>query len=393
MPKHSQKPTGPSKSTVALIILAAFLLLGCAGAFFFFGARLFPSTALDPEPQPASSSRMEAALTPAPTPRAAAPTPSPTPQPTPSPTLAPTPSPTPAPIADNGEDARMDGGICLWNSMAFELFYGSDESAVPYAQAIEGFAQAQPHINVYNIIVPIHSEFGLPQRIRDGLGCGSQRQNTATAYSCYNKAHPVDIGDTLDQHKTEYIYFNTDTHWTALGAYYAYRELCSAAGVAPAELDSFIRTDTGEFYGYLYEMTYDSTLGPDHIDVYEPGFAYTAALSYDGQEFAELDSINSPDSSAGYSMFLHGDNPCFRIVNHDLHTGRRLVLVKESYGNAVGAFLAASFDEVYVVDLRHFPGSLPAACEAWGATDVLFLNGIMASNTYERVEELRTLLS
>ena len=33
-------------------------------------------------------------------------------------------------------------------------------------------------------------------------------------------------------------------------------------------------------------------------------------------------------------MYLHGDMGCVRITNHDLSTGRKLLVVKDSYGNA-----------------------------------------------------------
>ena len=53
---------------------------------------------------------------------------------------------------------------------------------------------------------------------------------------------------------------------------------------------------------------------------------------------------------------------CVRITNHDLSTGRKLLVVKDSYGNAMGPFLGASFDEVHVVDFRYFEGDLPTYC-------------------------------
>lgn len=61
-----------------------------------------------------------------------------------------------------------------------------------------------------------------------------------------------------------------------------------------------------------------------------------------------------------------------RITNHDLSTGRKLLVVKDSYGNAMGPFLGASFDEVHVMDFRYFEGDLPTYCTEHGITDVLF---------------------
>ena len=43
----------------------------------------------------------------------------------------------------------------------------------------------------------------------------------------------VDVRQTLAEHKDEYIYYRTDHHWTSLGAYYAYQQLCGALGLTP----------------------------------------------------------------------------------------------------------------------------------------------------------------
>ncbi len=383
------KHHAPGPSPLPWLIFAGILIAaGLAGGGWLLAKKLLPGpggsgTSPAPSPVPAASQAVQ------PTP---VPTPVPTPEPTPEPT--PTPSPTPAPIPDTGEDGYMSEGLYIWNNMAFELFYGYDESAQPYAQAISSFADQLSGIQVYNLVVPNHSEFGLPQRLRDSLGCGSQRENTAYIYSCYGSSvQPVDIYNSMDHHKEEYLYFHTDTHWAGLGAYYAYQDFCATAGVEAAELSDFSVTSYEGFLGYLYQITGLDCLSqhPDHIDLYEPPCSYTASVSQDGENFTQLAGVNSADSSMGYSMFLWGDNPCLRIENHDLSSGRKLALVKESYGNAIGPFLAASFDTVYAIDFRSFGRSLPEFCQANGVTDVLFLNSTIAANTYARVEDLYSL--
>src|SRR5699024_8848849 len=117
-------------------------------------------------------------------------------------------------------------------------------------------------------------------------------------------------------HKDQYLYFNTDTHWAPLGAYWAYTAFCQAAGQEAASLSDFPVTSSIEgFTGYLYAVTGESCLGenPDRIDFYEPGFSYTIELSYDGVEFTELSGMYAPDESMGYSAILWGDNPLVRI--------------------------------------------------------------------------------
>lgn len=44
----------------------------------------------------------------------------------------------------------------------------------------------------------------------------------------------VDVRQTLAEHKDEYIYYRTDHHWTSLGAYYAYQQLCGTLSLTPS---------------------------------------------------------------------------------------------------------------------------------------------------------------
>ena len=63
------------------------------------------------------------------------------------------------------------------------------------------------------------------------LNCS--RQDEMLAYLHDNMSDnvlKVDTVSRLVEHNDEYIYYRTDHHWTALGAYYADTALCDAAG-------------------------------------------------------------------------------------------------------------------------------------------------------------------
>ena len=258
---------------------------------------------------------------------------------------------------------------------------------------INDFADMLPGIQVYNMVAPNHSEFGLPARVREYYGESSQRENTAAIYeNLSDSVTAVDVYDILNLHNNENIYFGTDTHWAPLGAYYAYTEFCEAAGAEPAALESFDKTSY-DFTGYLAYATGEEVLyeNPDTLDIYDPTFDYTCEMSYDGLSFYETDSMNTHDESAGYSMYLSGDMGCVRVTNNTLSTGRRLLIVKDSYGNAMAPFLTASFDEVHVVDFRYFEDNLPDYCESQSITDVLFFNNEMSANTSDQHDAMRAL--
>lgn len=382
-----------SRANLPAVLILVVLLIGAAVALGIWAARTWgqndsaPGETASPAPQSSGTSQpAESAVS------SARPTEAPTPAPTPSPT----PEPTPPPIPDDGSDGYLSSGVYIWQNKAFELFYGSTDAAAAYAQAISGYQQQLPGTTVYNMVVPNHSEFGLPERIRDDMGCTSQRENLSDVFANYTEGSqviPVDIYDALDYHKDQYLYFNTDTHWAPLGAYWAYTAFCEAADQTAAPLSDFTVSTVEDFTGYLYVATGESCLAenPDHIDLYEPGFDYTIELSYDGVSFTELSGMYAPDEGMGYSMVLWGDNPLVRITNHDDASGRKLLLVKDSYGNAIAPFLAANYSEVHVADFRSFPGKLPAYCQENGITDVLFFNNVMSANTYSQIETMNGL--
>ena len=285
------------------------------------------------------------------------------------------------PIPDDGSDGYLSHDLYIWNNAAWELFYGGSWYADGYAQTIASFKQYLPEQTVYNMIVPNHSEFGLPERLRDKMGCSSQREITSLVYDSYSEdIVPVDIYDVMALHKNEYLYYNTDTHWASLGAYYAYTKFCEVAGVPALDIAQMEMTTVEDFCGYLYYVTEEPCLdeNPDHIDLYEPPVDYTAYIAADSVNFVEVGGVNSPWESAGYSMFAWGDQPCMKIINHEGQSGRKVLIVKDSYGNAMVPFLVSSFDETHVADLRHFSQNLAQYCTDNGITDVLFFNNVMS---------------
>lgn len=296
-------------------------------------------------------------------------------------------------IEDNGEDGRMtDGSIFIWDNKGFELFFGGDDSAKEYADRINEYKkQLGSGITVYDMVVPNHTEFGLPTRLSEKLqndgSTHSQRQNISAIYNGLSSdIKAVDIYDVLNEHKTEYIYFNTDHHWSGLGSYYAYTKFAEVAGFKPFALKDAEKHSIDGFLGSLYTISNDSTLSsnPDRVDYYTFPGDYTCLITQDGSSEPMEADIYYPNATAGsntYGVFIWGDNPLTVIKNKNGGSGRKIALVKESYGNAFAPYLAYNYDEVHVIDFRYYTGNLKQYCSDNGITEVLFLNGVMSANT------------
>lgn len=301
-------------------------------------------------------------------------------------------------IADNGAEGYLDNSIYIWQNMGFELFYGTNEAATDYAQAISSYKEKLgKDITVYNTVVPNHTELGLPQRLGDGL-TSSQRENITTVYTGYTAdVKPVDVYNALGTNRDKYIYFNTDHHWTGLGAYYAYTAFAKSAGLQPMTLDETTKQSITGFEGSLYRQTNGNSDLAANLDTVEyfniPGDFNVSITDKDGN--TQEGSLYYENAEAGdntYGVFLWGDNPYTKIVNTQAESDRKICIIKESYGNAFVPYVCANYKEVYVLDFRYYTGDLKQLCAENGISEVLYINGVMSANSAFQIEKMDALI-
>lgn len=300
-------------------------------------------------------------------------------------------------IDDDGTNGEYDGSIYIYKNSGYELFYGSDATAKNYAKAISEFKKlVGNNVNVYNLIVPNHSEFALPERIKNDAGVTSQYQNINTLFNSYTEdVKGINIYDIMNEHKNEYTYFNTDHHWTALGAYYAYTQFATDANLKPISLNDTKKGQLENFEGSFINATGGNSILKNNLDTvyyYEiPGNQKCTIVSDDGEAYdASLLYPYEILPENSYSVFIWGDNP-FMTIKTDNHNGKKLMVVKESYGNAIVPFLAANYEEIYVVDFRYYTDGIVSLVKDNDIDDVLFLNGIISANTTQQVNKIKAL--
>ena len=76
-------------------------------------------------------------------------------------------------------------------------------------------------------------------------------------------------------------------------------------------------------------------------------------------------------SNNGYTKFIYGDSYTTHIQTN-VGNGRKLLVFKDSFGNALAPFLVGSFDEIYIADYREFDLNAKTFIEEKGITDVCF---------------------
>ena len=259
---------------------------------------------------------------------------------------------------DEAFQKQLQDNLYVKDGAAYSMYYFVQDSATQYIDALNGAAaKLSGQTDVYDILVPNSSGILLSDSELKKLGGSDQKQAIEYYYSMMDGVKTVDIFDTLKSHKDEYIYFRTDHHWTADGAFYAYEEFCKKKGITEIPL-SQRKKDTFEgFLGSFYNTLQNSDMkkNPDTIYAYEP--IGTNDMTYwndDGseQKWNVIMDVSEWEKGTLYSTFVGGDNPMAVIENPKVTDGSTCVVMKESYGNAFIPFLVDHYSKIYVIAYR-----------------------------------------
>ena len=285
-----------------------------------------------------------------------------------------------------GLPVKYYSGVIQIGDAAYENygFYAAGLERVA-AQIRAGAEAVAGKARVYGITVP--NRLGAVLTYEDFARLCSSAKNEAEAIAyAYEKmgagVRTVDALSELRVHNTEYIYFRTDHHWTALGAYYAYTAWAKEAGLSPVPLKNFTRTDLTGHLGIFYGMCgnpYVMKQNPDTVTAYDPGGNISVEITETNGSTRSAELIQDFSNSAyKYGTFLGGDFPLAVITNADIPDDSACVLVKDSYGNPFSVYLTQHYHTVYVVDYRYYKSvynylTFSRFAEEKGVTDFIVL--------------------
>lgn len=313
-----------------------------------------------------------------------------------------TPEPTqeltfPSIISKSGEFKRYDGTNAMRvDDRAYEICVYLEDVASQYAGLIEEAADAlKGRTNVYDLIIPMSYGVMMPDDMRGKISYYiDMRACIDKTYSFMDDVKTVSVFDTMMTHRTEFIYFRTDHHWTALGAYYAYCEFMNKKGVTPYPLRDHREVAYGDFLGSLYK---DSSSDPALLPA-ETVYAYFPvspdvkmvihSASGSTYEWPIVTDVTNYSQSAKYDVFAGEDNPLTVFTNPAVTDGSVLIIVKESFGNAMMAYLCDHYSTVYEIDYRYWKGNVVDFAKEVNATDLLFANNFMMISSSSNVGKL-----
>jgi hypothetical protein len=275
---------------------------------------------------------------------------------------------------------NVKGPLLIFEDRLVELFGYSGRLIDKYSGAINGYREALGgHVRVFSLVTPTQIEF-MPEKYKSVSNSeydAIQRVKETLA----DGVVPVDAYSSIAAHATEYIYFRTDHHWTARGAYYAYLAFADAAGFTPKSLDEYEELEYPNFLGYLYSLAPSASLKSNPDTIY--------AYKYKGDLDTSQPLLRSPGEggSSTYSIFLGGDKPHMAIET-SVKNGRTAVIIKNSYGNAFIPWLAPHYENIVVLDPRSFTGSALDVINQHSDVDLIFCSYALTLSSENFIDQI-----
>lgn len=282
---------------------------------------------------------------------------------------------------------EINGVYIANNGYLMEGFKRSDEEATNMKiEAINTFVRRNPKLRVSLMLVPNKVEI-YKHLLPKNVPVDSQVKYIEDIKSRIDsKVKFIDLVETFERSKNgDELYFKTDHHWTSDGAYIAYLEYCKALSLEPFNIKSVTKSLASDsFRGSLYYKNGAQIGDPDNLYLYLKPIDKSKPLTvkyYDTKKkVPTLYDVSKLDERDPYEVFTGGNHTQIKIRTN-VSTDRRLLIIKDSYANAMLPYLVENFAEINVLDLRYFTGSVADVIENNDVTDVLFLNNVNTFNS------------
>ena len=331
----------------------------------------------------------------------------------PAPEAAPeaTPAPTPEPDLETGiefnvDDALRNNSTVFIGDSGYERYALIKPNAQLYSNIMDKAAEKYNGIaRVFSMPCPNSTGIMLSEKMFDQI-CEYGREGDAIE-AFHNDPHhenyyPVNIYNALRAHNDEYLYFRTDHHWTALGAWYAYEEYCRVAGLTPVPLDQYTVSEFPGFLGYFYQKRCAKEMenNPDTVIAYAPPGDITCRVM-NGGPWVERDIIQDQSAApAGnkYLCFVDGSDKFMTVMeNNDIHDDSAVLLICDSYGNPFSVYLTQNYHTVVVVSARNQYTSrirtVSSIVEEYGIQDIIYLTELILAQQTDMLGNMQTNLS
>lgn len=293
---------------------------------------------------------------------------------------------------DLGTGTTTKSQLLVTDNKVMEIYRANRKAQDEYIDMVNSYAKKMPKtINMYSMIMPTQIDFlSFYNTVSD-----SEKENIDYFYDNFDeRVKGINVYETLNEqyNNGEYVYFRTDHHWTSLGAYYAYNKMSEDMNFMPMNIENFEKFEVPDFKGYLFSQAQSSGL-ENHKDVIEyykndinDIFFDAVTYSVHGTEpFIYTGKVFNPELGAIYTLFMGGDQPYIEI-NSNSPNEKTLMILKDSYSNALIPWLICSYNKVIVIDARTFDQTISKVLDATPIDDFLITNYILGTNFTDYID-------
>lgn len=277
---------------------------------------------------------------------------------------------------------------------ALMAYAGDSTGGVKFAEAANIYKRKLgKKVNVYLMVIPTSIEFYCPDAVRSRTKSQRATINNIFAHLS-DSVKAVDVYTTLGRHANENIYLRTDHHWSPLGAFYAAQKFAQVAGVPFKDTTSYERKVVKRYVGSMYGYSKDISVkkAPEDFIFWEPDSTVTYTTTYINYNIDENYKVTGESgpfkgkfffhykdgSGSAYCTFMGGDTKLTKVETSTKNK-RRLIIIKDSFGNALPGWLFFSFEEIHVIDYRYFTFNMEQYVKENKITDILFANNIFSA--------------
>ena len=286
------------------------------------------------------------------------------------------------------------GNMLIIEGAVYTQNCGSPGMSPSFARMLNEYAtRLKGHTRVFSCVAPLSSAFIPVEKYQSYRG-----RNKATLDAIRDNLNGPNFCDVLGEltvHQDEKLFYGTDHHWTARGAYYGYVAFCKSAGLTPVPLEHMERREKSGFLGSLYSLTRDASVRehPDLFEYFKPNISATAVRFTESdlrrpiKSSVFCDGFNGPSC---YMTFICGDAPLMKIST-GVKNGRKAAVVKNSMGNAFSVYLISHYEEIWVFDFRYSKHVMLDIIRAEKINDLIFalgMYGAMSSGTINMMRKL-----
>ena len=240
------------------------------------------------------------------------------------------------------------------------------------------------------------------------------------AYKNYSSEKDAELLDKLNENDIDHIYFDdhmpkdedeylhmfykTDHHWLPSTGIYANKVLCEYLNnnygydidTSVFELNNYdVEIAEKPFLGSWGKKVTEAYAKPEPFEIYYP--KYKLDLDVYNTRYDEYTHGDIKDTLFNYDVFYEEDiysrnnygfyglwDPAYcKIHNNEIDDGSHVLMIKTSFADCMYSYLPAVFEDIDVIDLRYFGGSLESFIEKNKPDIVIMVYGIASfDSTY-----------